>query len=174
MATSYIAASASISACGRYRWQLRRRWAEGGERVCWIMCNPSTARGRLPNGKVLDDQTIRKCVGFSKRWGANALIVVNLFAYRAADPREVEAAIKLGSLTKAIGPGNGYKIVTAARCSQILVAAWGGLLKPWATERGQLLQALPLQCLGTNLDGSPRHPRLVAYTQELEPWPRRN
>lgn len=171
MTIEYIAASASLSPGRYYRWELRRRWAEGGKRVCWIMCNPSTALGRLPNGKILDDHTIRKCVGFSKRWGANALIVVNLFAFRASDPRTVETIIRLDGVAKAIGPGNGHKIVQAVRRSQITVAAWGGLLKPWSTERGQLLQALGLQCLGVNHDGSPRHPLLTPYAQELEPWP---
>lgn len=72
--------AAEFSGCGRYRYSLRRRWADGGPPACWIMLNPSTADAEK------DAPTIRRCIGFSKAWGHNALVVVNLFALRSTDP----------------------------------------------------------------------------------------
>src|SRR4026208_2484913 len=54
--------AATISACTRYRYSLRRTWAEGCAIVCFIMLNPSTADADI------DDPTIRRCIGFGKSW----------------------------------------------------------------------------------------------------------
>jgi hypothetical protein len=51
-----------LSDCGTYRYELWRRWAEGPH-VLFVMLNPSTADA------VTDDATIRKCIGYAKRWG---------------------------------------------------------------------------------------------------------
>ena len=64
---------------------LTRRWAEGPPLVV-CMLNPSTADAEE------DDPTIRRCVGFAKRDGFAALEVVNLFAFRATDPKAMWAA----------------------------------------------------------------------------------
>ena len=44
-----------------------------------IMLNPSTADADQ------DDSTIRRLIGFAKRWGNGVLNVVNLYAYRSTD-----------------------------------------------------------------------------------------
>jgi hypothetical protein len=77
-----MTATAVLSDCGTYRYRLGRRWAEGPVDV-WIMLNPSTADA------TVDDRTIRRCMEFSRRWGAGALVVGNLFALRATDPAEL-------------------------------------------------------------------------------------
>src|SRR5438045_3510538 len=77
--------AAAISACGRYRWWLRRSWHQGGNGrvLCFIMLNPSTADART------DDPTIRRCMGFARSWGFSTLDVRNLFAWRATEPTEL-------------------------------------------------------------------------------------
>jgi hypothetical protein len=77
---------ATLSDCGRYRYRLWRRWADGPT-VLFVMLNPSTADADV------DDPTIRRCIGFARSWGAGALEVVNLYAWRATQPAELKAAV---------------------------------------------------------------------------------
>ena len=72
---------AVISDCKRYRYRLWRIWNGSQSRLVFVMLNPSTADGEQ------DDPTIRKCVGFAERLGYGGIEVVNLFAWRATDPR---------------------------------------------------------------------------------------
>lgn len=114
---------ASMSSCGLYRYALWRDWSMGGDlfsgkkgrRVCWIMLNPSTADAET------DDPTIRRCIGFSKAWGYDGMLVVNLFAYRATKPADMLAA------DDPVGPENDKIIQEAARSSltALVVCAWG-------------------------------------------------
>ncbi len=146
---------ADLSDDGVYRYTLRRRWASPEEpSVCWIMLNPSTADA------VVDDPTIRRCIGFSEGWGFGSLTVVNLFGLRATDPKALLTA------PHPVGPENDEAITTAVRGAWVTVAAWGvhGTLR----ERGYAVTNLvterlgrDLMCLGTTKDGHPRHPLYV-------------
>lgn len=78
-------AAALFSTDGCFRFWLSRDWSAPSQqpaKTClFIMLNPSTATHEI------DDPTIRKCVGFAKRWGYTAIEVMNLFPYRATDPK---------------------------------------------------------------------------------------
>jgi hypothetical protein len=76
------AKSAVISPCGLYRYRLTRTWDAVRWSAAFVMLNPSTADA------VDDDPTIKRCVGFAKRWGCGGIVVANLFAFRSADPDE--------------------------------------------------------------------------------------
>lgn len=65
-ADAFSPKKAWISTCGRYRYLLSRRWAPGPRRVLFAMINPSSADA------VVDDATVRKIVGFSRRWGSTS------------------------------------------------------------------------------------------------------
>lgn len=154
--------SAWISACGSYRYNLKRLISGGeGRALAWLMLNPSTADASK------DDPTIRKVIGFSRRNRAGLAVVVNLFAWRATDPKDCRA-----NLADAEGAYN-YKAVTeaAAECDAV-VCAWGA--QPWAREQAAnvltWLEGRSLLCLGTSKDGSPRHPLMVPYAQSLVPF----
>lgn len=54
---------AILSADRKYRYVLTRIWDEAKPTVLFIGLNPSTA------DEETDDQTIRKCIGYAKRWG---------------------------------------------------------------------------------------------------------
>ena len=169
--------NATISECGRYRYRLRREWLlapglvlESPECATFIMLNPSTANADV------DDATIRKCVGFASRWGCHAIEVVNLFAFRATDPRDLRAA------DDPFGPDNtdalNAALSTAAGEHGPVVVAWGTQAKHVAARaQGGVVRVMAmrhfveLQCLGTNADGSPRHPLMLASRTPLEPWP---
>ena len=63
--------STVISRDGKYRYHLWRRIAQGERVATFIMLNPFTADG------CVDDPTIRKCMGFCRRWVCGELHVVN-------------------------------------------------------------------------------------------------
>jgi hypothetical protein len=76
--------TALFSPCGRFRYRLGRRWAEGPT-VALVLLNLSTADDEV------DDPTIRRCIDFARRWGYGGLEVVNLYAHVATDPADHDA-----------------------------------------------------------------------------------
>ena len=80
--------SAEISPCGLYRYSLTRKWEAWKGTVNFIMLNPSTADAQE------DDPTIRRCIGFAKAWGYGGIVVTNLFAYRATNPKELKKSFQ--------------------------------------------------------------------------------
>lgn len=155
---------AVISDCRTYRYSLTREW-EDGKCVAWLMLNPSTADAQV------DDPTIRKCIGFSKRWGFGRLVVVNLFALRSTDPRA------LARNTDPVGPMTNWWITAAAKESRELVCAWGCQqhLTTYALKdrpRQVLERLIPadtiVSCLGRRKDGAPRHPLMLSYDTPRE------
>jgi hypothetical protein len=154
--------SAVISPCGKYRYHLRRRIGDGsGPVATFIMLNPSTADARV------DDPTIRKCVGFSQRWGCGELHVVNLFALRALDPKQVGKTHDPG------GPENQVWIERSVAPADIVICAWGNLgqlMRHDETVLGWVKDICEPMCLGVTKRGHPRHPLYVPYTTKLVPF----
>jgi hypothetical protein len=156
--------AATISACGRYRYDLTRRWDEG-PLALWIMLNPSTADAEV------DDPTIRRVAGFSRSWGMPGFTVVNLYALRATKPAHLLAA------DDPTGPDNGYTIRAHILTAAVIVGAWGAW---WSSQRdrpprynveGAVRDAgRRLYCLGTTKGGEPRHPLYVAASQPRVPF----
>ena len=103
---------AVLSECGSYRYALTREWADG-KCVAWLMLNPSTADADI------DDPTIRRCIGFARQWGYGRLVVVNLFALRATDPRV------LVRNADPVGSKNDFYIAKAMKEAQEVICAWG-------------------------------------------------
>jgi hypothetical protein len=160
----YVMSGAVISDCLTYRYRLWRRWSEGS-RVVFVMLNPSTASA------AVDDPTIRKCVGFAKRYGYGALEVVNLFAYRATDPADLRQA---GFL---IGPENDDHIRAACSETTQAICAWGAnvdtdVARHRAQHVHELLTSLAMQpmALGFTKSGQPSHPLMLPYDRPLQPW----
>lgn len=155
---------AVISGCGRYRYELGRRWADGPA-LEWVMLNPSTADADQ------DDPTIRRCSGFAKRWGYGAIIVHNLYAYRATDPQ------LLANLDDPIGPDN-HRYLASCHGTDGTVVAWGSDPAatgwwngyPYAWQQTVLQRPQPLLCLGVNANGSPKHPLYVPANRTPIPW----
>lgn len=156
--------AAVLSPCGRYRYALTREWAPG-RRVAWLMLNPSTADASK------DDPTIRKCVGFSTRWGFGRLDVVNVAAFRATDPKALYAARRSG--VDVVGPDNAEHIERVLRAADLVVVAWGANDTsgfPAATDA--YLGGFPrVSCLGRTKNGAPNHPLMLAYATPLDSYP---
>lgn len=159
--------AAVLSNDRRYRYELTRSWAPEKGRICWVMLNPSTA------AEDFDDPTIRRCLRFTDGFLKGELIVVNLCAYRATNPRDLLDV----DPTMAVGPDNGEYMYKALKTSDIVIAAWGCVapaLARWADYVVKLAkkEEIEFKCLGYNGDGSPKHPLYVAADRPLVPWPK--
>ncbi|BAC88203.1 DUF1643 domain-containing protein [Gloeobacter violaceus] len=156
--TSATVGDALFDASGLYRYALWRRWDAMGEQVVFILLNPSAADA------ARDDATIRRCLGFSRRWGFGALAVVNLFAWRTANPRA------LARVTDPIGPDNDRVLAQVCRGAGRVVVGWGnhGALH----RRDQAVLALidgEAHCLGLTRRGQPCHPLYLPGERRPEP-----
>jgi hypothetical protein len=155
--------SAVFSTCGRYRYVLRRAWNPRRPAVLFVGLNPSTADASS------DDPTIRRCVGFARDWNFGQLIMANLFAYRATQPR------LLSQVDDPIGPHNDQWLGRLTRQADLIVAAWGvhgNLLDRDAEVLGRLPK---VHCLGLTQRGQPRHPLyLPAGVRPVRFWGQRN
>ena len=144
-----MSSGADISTCGRYRFSLFRSWGDGLP-CAFVMLNPSTADASE------DDPTIRRCIGFAKSWGYGGIEVVNLYAYRATNPKD------LWKTASPIGPGNDDHIREAAQSCDRVVLAWGAHGAKYG--RGQRVEDLVRECgkdvvtLGRTKSGEPKHP----------------
>lgn len=156
---------AILSACGRYRYTLTREWNKRLPTLTYIMLNPSTADA------TLDDPTIRRCIGFARGRGFGGIQALNLFAFRATDPRQMKAALD------PVGPDNDAHIIAAltgaAATSSPVIAAWGvhGAYNGRDDEVHKLSRdcGVNLMCLGSTKGNHPRHPLYVAAVQEFVP-----
>lgn len=147
--------SARISPCGTYRYTLTRLWNNTLPGVLWIMLNPSTADTET------DDPTIRRCLGYARAWGCGSITVVNLFAFRATDPKALLTA------EEPVGPDNDHHIRQTLLAhngrSDYILCAWGanGAHKKLRPRRDAVRNYLPVAdalCLGTTAAGDPLHP----------------
>jgi hypothetical protein len=151
--------TALFSPCRTWRYSLSREVArlEGNGAVAFIGLNPSTA------DETADDPTIRRCIGFARRWGFARLKVINLFAFRSTDPAALLAA------PDPVGPENDSTILEGIRESDLVVCAWGAF-----PNSGRAADVLPLiaapHCLGTTKNGSPRHPLYLRASIDPMPW----
>ena len=152
-------AKAIFSEDRRYRYWLDRHWGDAGTHATWIMLNPSTADA------LEDDPTIRRCISFTKAWGLDGLIVVNLFALRSTDPKT------LTSDPDPVGPSTDEFIRQAVMPWSVVVAAWGAhqMTAPRAAEVLAIIEERQsgIGCLGVTKAGHPRHPLYVRGDAEL-------
>lgn len=148
---------ADISPCGRYRYSLWQSWGPGAW-VNFCCLNPSRADA------VVNDPSFTRMTNFAKAWGYDGLIVTNLFAYRATDPREMKAALD------PVGLLNDEALRYAFVMSEVTVAAWG----VHGTHRGrdaQVRAMLPrLHCLQLTKGGHPSHPLYLHASLRPTEW----
>lgn len=103
---------ANFSACGRYRYSLKRQWAEG-PCVLFVMFNPSTA------DHTKDDPTVGRCISFAQSWGFGSLQVGNIFAFKTPYP------VELFREPDPIGDENDAWLAGLSKTADLTVAAWG-------------------------------------------------
>lgn len=135
-------------------------WQPEAPRLIFIGLNPSRADGQR------DDPTLRRLLGFARRWGFGSLEVLNLFARispspavlrRVADPVGAEADAWLQQRL-------------AAQPEATLWLGWGnqGVWRGRDRTVLPLLVGRPFWALGLTANGQPRHPLYVAGTVALQ------
>lgn len=153
---------AEFSPCRRYRYALGRRWLSGKRMLVWVLLNPSTA------DESVNDPTVRRCLDYSKRWNFDALVILNLFAFREKN----RAAMK--TETDPVGPSNRLAFRKYIAPNQQVLCAWGtdgmhrrqdAQAKKWIEEEGGQLFILRL-----NQNGTPAHPGRLPKTLNLQVW----
>lgn len=160
--TSPVTKTATLSQCGQFRYMLSRIWCPDRPVLRWIMLNPSTADADR------DDPTIRRCVSFAKQWEYGGIVVLNLFAFRATNPK------LLKTVTDPVGPENDDTIRIESNNSTV-VAAWGNggvylgrdrIVMNYLLANGRV----NVFCLGTTATASPLHPLYVPDATKLKPY----
>jgi hypothetical protein len=157
-----MSGGARFSRDRRYRYRLWRRWDRSRPSVAFCMLNPSTADERS------DDPTIRRCIGFARDWGYGGVEVVNLFALRGTDPRELRRA------RDPVGERNDAHLLAVAARSAAVVIAWGihgALHARDARTLAMLCRRSRLLALGWTKTGAPRHPLYLRRDARPTPVP---
>jgi hypothetical protein len=160
------AASVAVySDCERYRYSLTRVWDADGSRALFIMLNPSTAT------EVQNDPTVERCERRARALGFGAFRVLNIFAWRATDPRDMRAA------ADPVGPGNDAAIRESLGWAHSVICAWGthGAHLGRGPEVEALLRSAGAELLhlGLSKDGHPKHPLYIGYGVQPDVWPAR-
>lgn len=156
-------ASATISPCETYRYDLQRSWIGGEGYVLFVGLNPSTADA------TQDDPTIRRCIGYAKAWGFAGLRMGNLFAWRGTDPNAMVQASKAG--IDVIGPDNDRHLRQAAAGAALVVAAWGARGTLHGRDRAVRDMLPGMHVLKLTRDGHPGHPLYLPKALKPAPWP---
>jgi len=157
------AASVAVySDCETYRYSLTRVWDDAGRKALFIMLNPSTAT------EVQNDPTVERCERRARALGFGAFRVLNIFAYRATDPRDMRAA------HDPVGPDNDAAILDSLDWADQIICAWG--THGAHMDRGVSVAAMlkhsgrPLFHLGLSKDGHPKHPLYIGYKVQPMAW----
>lgn len=188
---------AVLSPCRTYRYALHRRWdfdevppaqadlystpkyaTPPRPPAVFVMLNPSTADA------TEDDATIRRCVRFAQMWGRGGLVVVNLYAYRATNPKDLlgkkvycDGASSGGPPDGIVGPENAVALSSSfGLVTDYVVAAWGAFAAPDIASRIQDVVVLAsamkveLRVLRLTDSGQPHHPLRLPNACRPVPW----
>lgn len=134
---------ALFSPCRQYRYLLWRRW-DSAPPLVFICLNPSTA------DEQNNDPTNRRTIGFAKDLGYGGMVMANLYAYRATQPRDLFAA------KDPVGPDNDRLLAQLGAKGLTLIGGWGN--HGHRPERLAQIAHLPLKALKLNATGAPAHP----------------
>lgn len=162
--------SAIISECGRLRFRLERDIGIplGPLVFAYFGINPSTADA------MLDDQTVRKWIGFTSINGGRRFIVGNVSPLRATNVRELENFI-LSPTQYFENLGYIQKIIDDA---DVLIPCWGNRSKAPRNMRNNFDTVLamligsgkPVKHFGLTKSGDPKHPLMLGYNTPLTEW----
>ena len=152
---------ARFSRCRKWRYLLWRKWGNGPV-ANFLMLNPSTA------DELKLDPSCTRARLYAERWGFGALIVTNLFGWRATDPGDMKAA------RDPVGSRNDPAILDVARKADLVVCAWGNHGAHLGRSSAVLSQLrrskIELHMLRLNGNGEPAHPLYLPGSLEPRPF----
>lgn len=151
-------AGAIFSKCMSYRYALWRKLPSGEGDAVFIGLNPSVA-----DHEQLDP-TCKRCQSFAMAWGCSRYVMLNAFSYRATDPK------KMLDHHEPIGELNDEYLRKFTKDARIIVAAWGTHCDDLRAKAVCQVIARPLECLGKNHHGSPKHPLYLPATAKRVPF----
>lgn len=150
---------ATFSSCRKYRYDLIRTWDPNKKTVSFVCLNPSTADERE------NDPTVRRCITYAKDWGFGTFHMLNLFAFRATERKDMKA------YPEPIGSENDKYILNIANESSLIICAWGADGNHLSRDKEvvRILHKFDLKCLAVTKDGHPGHP--LYLKKDLVPIP---
>lgn len=152
--------TATISPCGKYRYDLQRIWDLNLPMACLVGLNPSTADANE------NDRTICRIIEFVKTWGCGGFTMVNLFAYRATRPEDMLVT------EHPVGAFNNEHIMNAAKQAAKVVFCWG-TFGGFQKRDEEIIAMFPdAECFGYTKHGHPIHPLYLHSSTQLEKFKR--
>lgn len=121
----------------------------------FIGLNPSTANG------INNDPTITRLMSRADKEGFGGLLAGNLYGLVSSNPND------LLSHGNPIGDENDDYLKQMVNLSSVVLCAWGSF--PAAEKRANTVLSMLMNpvCLGTNMDGQPKHPLYVGYDKPM-------
>jgi hypothetical protein len=150
--------SAEISEDRLYKYVVTWSWRSSVvSTIVFVTLNPSMV------DQVSSDPVILKCYRYAHKWGFGRLHVLNLFAFRTNNPKEIYDAVD------PIGPLNDERLNSyLSNTNHSIVFAWGNYGK--YMDRGdKLTNRFPGRAcyLGLTKDRQPRHPLYLPYSARM-------
>ncbi len=137
---------ATLSEDRKYRFELHRIFDNSKPLIAFVGLNPSTA------DEEIDDPTITKCINYTKKWGYGGFYFVNLFAFRATEPKEMQKA------QDPVGQGNDILLKSVFGKVAKVICCWGEL-GTFMDRGNQVLKLIENPYyLKLNKNGQPAHP----------------
>ena len=164
--TKAIDSSVEFSPCEKFRYSLCRTFESGEGSINFIMLNPSTA------DLVHNDPTINRCEQRAITEGFGEMVITNIFAYRATEPKDMKAFY--GKKPCREYEVNFEKIRGFAESADKVICAWGnhGAFMDTADRVREVLKPYQQKVfyLKLNKSGEPQHPLYLAAAMEAVNW----
>jgi hypothetical protein len=164
---------AEFSKCRLYRYTLFRKASEQEGLFSYPAPNPGFVQFVCLNPSTADektnDNTVAKCIEYSRRWGYSGMCMTNCFAWRDRDPDAMKAA------EEPVGRENNNWLAEIALKASLIVCGWGEHalhLDRAKTVREILTEnaRAKLHYLKLNDSGEPTHPLYLSLSLKPKPF----
>lgn len=147
----------------QYRYSLAIGWNPFKPLLIAICLNPSTAT------HLVNDPTVERMCRRAQKQGFGGFVMLNLFAYRATDPKDMKAQ------EDPVGPENDAVLLSwfmqAAVAGHTVMCGWGA----HGDHQDRDVQVMNLMahagvkpvCLEVTANGKPKHPLYVGYDKQF-------